>query len=125
ELAKEAVQHAPKDANFWSTLGAAYYAAGDWQNAISALEKSQELAPDQLVAHNGFMLAMAHAQRTDSKNKAHASYHRAVQWMEKHQPTDPELLQLRTEAAKVLGLPNTEGPVPKAAGESAKSAPPR
>ena len=34
----------------WNTLGAAYYRVGDWKNAITALEKSEELAPGELVA---------------------------------------------------------------------------
>jgi len=130
ELAKETVKHMPMDPNKWNTLGVSYYAAGDWQNAITALEKSEELAPGKLVAENGFFLAMAHGQLGEPGVRSHGSgireplgtaeeqarhrgearqwYNKAIQWMQKNQPTDPELLQFRAEASKLLGLPDTQ-----------------
>jgi serine/threonine protein kinase/Flp pilus assembly protein TadD len=123
ELAKEVVKHMPKDGDNWNTMGVAYYAASDWQNAITALEKSEELAPGKLVAGNGFFLAMAHWQlgnpgvreprltaEEQARHRAEALkwYNKAVQWMDKNQPTDQELLQFRAEASKLLGLPETQ-----------------
>jgi uncharacterized protein HemY len=43
ELAKKAVKLAPKEGNYWNTLGVAQYRASDWKEAIAALEKSIEL----------------------------------------------------------------------------------
>ena len=39
-LAKRAVELDPKESVYWTTLGAAYYRAGDWKEAVAALEKS-------------------------------------------------------------------------------------
>src|SRR5262249_16306746 len=59
ELAEKAVKLAPRDA--WNTLGVAYYRAGQWKKAISALEKSIELDPDPArpSGFNTFFLAMS------------------------------------------------------------------
>jgi tetratricopeptide (TPR) repeat protein len=132
-LAKQFVQDMPKDGNNWNTLGAAYYAAGDWQNAITALEKSEQLAPGRLIAQNGFFLAMAHWQlsrpaagdpestakrpsltaleQARHRDAARQAYHSAVEWMEKNPQADPELPRFRAESAKLLGLADAQAPV--------------
>src|SRR5207249_4024747 len=43
ELAKKAVELAPKEGYIRNTLGVAYYRAGEWKAAIVELEKSMEL----------------------------------------------------------------------------------
>src|SRR5439155_5853056 len=43
ELARKAVQLAPKVGNYWNTLGVAHYRAGDWKAAIAALDKLLKL----------------------------------------------------------------------------------
>jgi serine/threonine protein kinase/tetratricopeptide (TPR) repeat protein len=102
-LAKAVVQHTPKRGVFWNTLGVACYRAGDWNQAIEALEKSEALKPGQIVAWNGFFLAMAHWQRGNQAD-ARQWYERAVQWMEKNNPKDAELRCFREEASKLLGV---------------------
>jgi serine/threonine protein kinase/Tfp pilus assembly protein PilF len=105
ELAKEAVHTQPQDPDNWNALGVAYYAAGDWQHALTALEKSEKLSSGELVAQNGFFLAMAQWQ-AGRRDEARRWYKQAVQWMDKNLPTDADLLQFRADAAKLLGLAN-------------------
>ena len=102
EHAKKAVELAPKEGDFWNTLGVAHYRAGDWKTAIEALEKSMQLRKggDSL---DWFFLAMARWQLGD-KERARKWYDQAVQWMEKNNPKDNELRRFHAEAAALLGL---------------------
>src|SRR5262249_29472502 len=102
EFARKAVELAPKEGNCWNTLGAAQYRAGNWRDAIAALEKSMELQKGG-DPHDWFVLAMAHWQLGE-KEKARNWFGQAVQWMDKNQPKNEELRRFRTEAAEVLGL---------------------
>jgi eukaryotic-like serine/threonine-protein kinase len=101
ELAKKAVELAPKQGMFWNTLGVARYRAGEWKAAIDALTKSMELLPGQSESFNSFFLAMAHWQLGD-KPEGRSWYDKAVAWMEKNQPKDEELIRFRAEAAVLL-----------------------
>src|SRR5262249_1440766 len=56
-LAQQAVERAPKAANYWNTLGIAHYRAGDGQAAIAALHKAIEL--EGAASSDRFFLAMA------------------------------------------------------------------
>jgi serine/threonine protein kinase/tetratricopeptide (TPR) repeat protein len=110
ELAKDAVEQAPLDGNYWNTLGVAQYRAGNFQAAVEALEKAEELDPDKQLAINGFFLAMAQWQLAN-QDQARQWYDRAVAWMEtKHdQKTNTsewqeELRRFRSEADEVLRL---------------------
>jgi len=102
ELARKAVELAPKDAGIWNTLGAAEYRAGSYQEARAALYKSMQLRQGG-DSFDWFFLAMVHWQ-LDEKGKAREWHDRAVQWMEKNQPTNAELGRFRTEAAELLGV---------------------
>jgi tetratricopeptide (TPR) repeat protein len=102
ELARKAVETAPREGAYWNTLGAAHYRAGSWQDAIAALEKSMELRTGG-DAFDWFFLGMAH-QKLGKKAEARQWYDRAVQWMEKNAPKDEELLRFRAEAEEVLGI---------------------
>ena len=95
-----AVELAPKNPNFPSTLGAAHYRARDWKAAIAALEQSRAMREGG-DAHEWFFLAMAHWQLGE-KVKAREWYDRAAKWMEKHPPGSDELRRFRAEAADVL-----------------------
>ena len=53
-----------------------------------------------------FFLAMVH-WRLGDKQQARKWYDRTVQWMEKNWPTDEELRRFRSEAAELLGLPES------------------
>ncbi len=102
-LAKKAVALAPKEGNYWNTLGAAHYHAGDGKAAVGALEKSMELRE----GGDGFdfvLMALAHGQ-LGNRDEARDWYEHAVAWMDRNQPGNEELLRFRTEAATLLGLP--------------------
>jgi WD40 repeat protein/serine/threonine protein kinase/tetratricopeptide (TPR) repeat protein len=102
EMAKKAVELAPKERTYWNTLGVAHYRAGDWKGAIEALTKSMEFGKGG-DANDWFFLAMAHSQ-VGEKPQARSWYDRAVPWMERNQPTNKELLRFRDEAAALLGV---------------------
>jgi tetratricopeptide (TPR) repeat protein len=110
QLAKELIQQTPKRADYWNTLGVAYYRAGDWKNAIAALAKSEELAPGEFVAANNFFLAMAYWQLGD-KDQGRKSFETAVKWMQKNQSADQELLESRAEASTLLGVSSPKSSV--------------
>jgi tetratricopeptide (TPR) repeat protein len=93
-------------------LGMAQYRAGDYKSSIKNLNKAVELrnGGDGL---DWFVLAMVHWQ-LDRKDDARKWYDKAVGWMEKNAPTNKELLVLRAEATKLLGLPLTDKNQPRA-----------
>ena len=106
ELAKKAVELAPKVATHWNTLGVAHYRAGDWKAAVDALTRSMELG------HGGdgndwFFLAMAQWQLGD-KPQARSWYDKAAPWVEKNQPGNEELTRFRAEAADLLEVNGTK-----------------
>jgi serine/threonine protein kinase/tetratricopeptide (TPR) repeat protein len=100
-LARASVELEPAEGGFWNTLGVAYYRAGDWDDAVAALEKSEKLAPGKSVAWNLFVLAMTH-ERLGQTEQARKEYEEAVKWMEKNRPGDKELHGFRAEAEELL-----------------------
>jgi tetratricopeptide (TPR) repeat protein len=106
ELAKRAVELAPKQGGHWNTLGVAHYRAGDWKAAVAALEKSMELRKGG-DAYDWFFLAMAHWKLGDAK-EARQWYDRAVQGVEKNPPNSEELRLFHTEAADALGMKSNQ-----------------
>jgi Flp pilus assembly protein TadD len=106
ELARKAVELAPDDGNYWNTLGVAYCRVADWERAIEALEKSNELAPaGREPLRNAFFLAIAHGQ-LGKKEQARRWYAQAVAGMEKRAPQNADLRRLQAETEKVLGKLN-------------------
>jgi tetratricopeptide (TPR) repeat protein len=102
-LAQEVTKLAPTLADNWNILGVACYCAGDYREAIAALEKSEELGHGAKFSFNAFFLAMAHSQLGD-KDAARECYDQAVQWMDKNKPNDGELRRFRAEAEEVLQI---------------------
>ncbi len=100
KLAATAVQLAPGEAEYWSTLGAAHYRAGNWKEAVAALEKRRALGKG-FPTYDGFVLAMAHWQLGE-KAKAREVFDGIVQSMEAN--VAEELRPIRTEAAELLGV---------------------
>jgi tetratricopeptide (TPR) repeat protein len=88
-LAREAVKEDPTDGNSWNSLGIAYYQAGNWTEALAALEESMKLVRD--VSHgevehlplNYFALAMVHFQ-LGKKELARKYYNQGAEWMKSH-----------------------------------------
>src|SRR5262249_1488282 len=103
-MARKAVGLAPKAAGIQNTLGVACYRNGDWNGAIAALMRSEELEPNKHLGFNALFLAMAHWQ-LGHKDEARAWDERAVAWMDKHRPKDEELLRFR---ARDQGLVKVE-----------------
>jgi tetratricopeptide (TPR) repeat protein len=102
---------------YWRALGMAYYRTGDWDHAVTSLEKSRAL-------HNGTctcgwsVLAMAHWRRGDKEEAQHC-YERGCWWFEEHKGGyskepgfywEEEFRRMRAEAAEVLGLPDPGQP---------------
>jgi tetratricopeptide (TPR) repeat protein len=109
DLAKKAVASSPRDANSWNMLGVAQYRAGDWKAAITALEKSMELRKGG-DSFDWFFLAMGRYQLGDKK-EARKWYGQAVEWQEKNQPKNEELVRFRAEAETLMKIERK--PVPK------------
>ena len=101
-LAAKAAELSPKEGNFWNTLGAARYSAGDWKEAVAALEKSTALRNGG-DSSDWYFLAMARWQLGD-KEDARRWYDKAVRWQEKNQPGNEELTRFRGEAEDLLKI---------------------
>jgi WD40 repeat protein/tetratricopeptide (TPR) repeat protein len=102
QLASQAVGLKPQDANFWNTLGAAHYRAGDCKASSAALQKSMALR-DGGDSMDWYFLAMVHWQQGDAES-ACKWYDRAVAWQDKNEPENEELCRFRAEAATELGV---------------------
>jgi serine/threonine-protein kinase len=107
ELAKKAIELAPKRGINWNTLGVAQYRAGHWVAALKTLDKSREYQNGG-DAYDFFFLAMASWQLGEKK-EALKWYKQAVQWVEendemlaKNPRTTEELGSFRAEAAELL-----------------------
>jgi serine/threonine protein kinase/Flp pilus assembly protein TadD len=99
-LARQAIDRSPRDGTSYGTLGMALYRAGQWPEAVTALNKAMALRSGDGL--DGFFLAMAH-WRAGDKDKAALWYERAAAWMEKHQADRRDLRLIRAEAAALLG----------------------
>jgi tetratricopeptide (TPR) repeat protein len=109
-LARKAIENSPQEANYHNTLGAALYAAGDWDGAAAALTKSIALNKDGGTASDFYFLAMAHARRGDLA-VAREWFDKAVRWTSANKPNDPQLIRFRDEAKALLATePATKSP---------------
>ena len=100
-LAKSAVELAPQSEWPWQVLGWARYRTGDWQDCITALEKSISLQKDGGDSFQWFFLAMANWQLGDQP-AARRWYDRAIDWMQQNAPTEKYLLRFRAEADELM-----------------------
>jgi tetratricopeptide (TPR) repeat protein len=101
EVARRATTLAPREHSYWTTLGIAHYRAGNWQDAIEASGKAQEVFEGSGWSY--FCLAMAHGQ-LGHKDQARGWYDKGVQWMKKDRFDSRQLSGLRAEAEQVLGI---------------------
>jgi tetratricopeptide (TPR) repeat protein len=106
ELAKQAIDLAPKVGHFWNALGVAYYRAEDWKASVQTLEKSMQLCKGG-DSFDWFFLAMAHWQ-LGHMDEARKWHDQAVEWMDKNQPDNEGLRRFRAEAAQVIGMKEKE-----------------
>jgi tetratricopeptide (TPR) repeat protein len=105
-LAKKACGIQPKMYNVWNTLGVAHYRAGDYRDAIAALEKSNELGREIEFGFNALFIAMCHGQ-LGAKEQSRDWYEKAVNWHEKRPTKSEELERFRKEAELLIGVKNT------------------
>jgi serine/threonine protein kinase/tetratricopeptide (TPR) repeat protein len=101
EHAKRAVVMGPKQPYCWGTLGVAAYRNGNWNEAVAALKKSQELLPHGHPA-DWLFLAMAHWQ-LGQQDEAREWYGKAAAWI-RFNNADDELSRFRAEAEQLPGI---------------------
>jgi tetratricopeptide (TPR) repeat protein len=110
---KDAVRHArratvvqPEEGNYWNTLGAAHYRAGEYEDAKTALAHSMALRREG-DSFDWFFLALVEL-KLGQKAEARRWYDKAVEWFQQSAPRNPELYRFQVEAAEELGLPRPE-----------------
>jgi serine/threonine protein kinase/Flp pilus assembly protein TadD len=103
DLARKAVKLAPRRREFWNTLGVAYYRAGEWQQAQTALEESMRLLGGG-DAHDWFYMAMVRFRR-GNQAQARVWYDKALRTMGRNVDLATELRRIRDEAAGTLRIP--------------------
>jgi WD40 repeat protein/tetratricopeptide (TPR) repeat protein len=108
-LARNAVELAPNESAYRTTLGVAYYRLGRYGLAVATLEQSLKASQGETVTKDLFVLAMCYA-RLGQATQARECYDRAVGWIQERQQKLPaktreELKALRAEADAVLGPP--------------------
>jgi len=105
--AEKAVALAPKEFTYINTLGVAYYRAGQYDRALTTLQKSLERSGGQADAYDLFFLAMTR-QKMGRLDAARGDYQRAVQWRTTHRDgpliDNEELDEIQREAAETLGI---------------------
>jgi serine/threonine protein kinase/tetratricopeptide (TPR) repeat protein len=99
--ARHATELAPDAGGFWNTLGVALCRAGEWNDALKALDRSMQMS-DGGGACDWLFAAMA-KWHLGKKDDARALYDKAVAWADEHAPKNKELRRFREEVAKVLG----------------------
>ena len=112
---REAVRYArratvaqPQEGNYWNTLGAALYRAGEWEEAKAAFAESMALRKNG-NSFDWFFLSLAEA-KLGRTTEARDWYERAVESFRQSAPQDKELYRFQVEAARELGLPKPEVP---------------
>jgi hypothetical protein len=103
---QRAVELAPEKGTYWNTLGVAHYRGGDWDEALVALAKSDEILQGEKLSLNTFFLAMAHWQK-GNREEARAWYGKSTAWMDEHMPQNAELQGFRKEATQLMGKPDS------------------
>ena len=101
ELAELAVKLVPANANFWNTLGVVDYRAGDWKGAAKATLKSMELSRGATY-HDWYTLALCQ-WRLDQREQARQLLMHAFRRTPPEATQDPFYLELRDEAAALIG----------------------
>jgi serine/threonine protein kinase/Flp pilus assembly protein TadD len=107
KLAKEATLKAPKNGDFWNTLGVAHYRVGAIPASLAAFEQSMRLRKGG-DASDWFFLAMAH-EKLGNRDQARKWHGQAMRWLEKNDRTleqeqADELRRFQTEADELLKI---------------------
>ncbi len=102
-LAGRAIAKRPDSVYAWHVMGMARYRAGEWNEAVAALSRANELEHDEGLAFNGFFLAMAYHHKGDPE-QARSWYDRSVSWLADRKINDAISTRYRTEAAALLDI---------------------
>jgi hypothetical protein len=104
-LARRAVALAPDNDLYLNTLGLALYRAGQYEEAISVLERSLGNHNNLSTPYDLFFLTFCHAKRGDA-GRARACFDRALIWLKTNSRQigqgDQELKVFRAEAEALL-----------------------
>ncbi len=92
----------PEAANQWNNLGVAQYRAGDWQAAVDAFQKADELIGGAGDRVHRFFLAMAHWQ-LGNQVQAREAYAQAITWLNEKNRNE-EQYRFRDEAEQLMGI---------------------
>jgi tetratricopeptide (TPR) repeat protein len=106
--ARRATAILPEDGNYWNTLGAAHYRAGEWDDARDALTRSMKLRNGGDSADWFFLALVDH--KLGKPIGAREWYDKAVARIQRSAGTDAELYRFHVEAAEELGLTIPEAP---------------
>src|SRR5262249_14523063 len=79
ELAQKAVRQAPKSVACLIALGAAHYRAGQWREAVSAVETAAKYGPKNVYGQ--LFWAMAQWQLGEKKDLARQAFTEVEKWM--------------------------------------------
>ncbi len=109
-LVRQSLETQPKDPTAHATLALVEYRLGHWDEAIAAAERSMALRKGGPAAE-WFLLALALASKGE-KEKALPWFDKAVERAIKKNLTEVDVIQLRTEAARLLGRPGPDAPAP-------------
>jgi tetratricopeptide (TPR) repeat protein len=102
DLARQTMALGSPKEDLIATVGVAQYRSGHWKEAVATLMQSIQFLKEG-ESNGYFFLAMAH-WRLGEKSQARECFARAAQWMDRHNPTNPELQRHRQEAAALLGM---------------------
>ena len=105
QWAQSACDLEPERGAIWNTLAVAQYRRGQWQAAIDAIEKSQQLGYAEAPS-NRLFLTMAHWQLGNQEQAAKA-YTKAI-LVRQQTETDQELQSFFAEASNLLGRTGLE-----------------
>ena len=105
DLANRAVSLARSAGVYWNTLGVAFYRNQEWSEARTALEESMRLRHGG-DANDWLFLAMTF-HRLDEPDKARDWFDRSLVWIKSHAADDRFLMEVRDEAAALLGAATT------------------
>jgi WD40 repeat protein len=116
-LAEKAARIEPKNAVYANTLGLAYYRAGRYRDAVTALQANLRNQEDRYLADDLYLLAMSyHGLGERERARDHFSW--AVRWSGAQKDLTPEVLEemsaFHAEAQSVLGVENSPAPAENA-----------
>ena len=110
-LAKKSLELDPNHPTKASlALGVASYQTGDFKAAIAVMNNSMK-GNNGGTSYEWFILAMSH-WKLGEQDAGQQWYNKAIDWMQKYQPNDENLIRFRSEASQLMGMPTTRTTAP-------------